>query len=479
MAGEGGILNMLNQEQIKAIHQTTLELLENTGVVIQEETALSLLHEVGAKVDFGGQRARFPACLMEKLICQVPDHVTWYARDPKKTVQLEGTKVCFGPAAGAVNVLDSNGKRRPATIQDAYDFCRLVDALDFVEEGHCVVYPTDAIPGSAHAHMLAAMAKFSSKPFRGRPRGREEATDSIRMAELLVGGRDALKQRPIIFANINPVSPLQHAREMVEGTLEFARRGLPVCFSPQVQAGTTGPVTLAGTLAQHNAEVLSGLAIAQAANPGVPVIYGCVTSVSDMRTGGFAYGAVEGAMLNVASVQLARYYHLPSRATSGFTESKMLDYQCALESMMTNVMVCMAGPNYIQGAAGGLESSLTASYEKMVIDDEALGMIARAMRGISVNEDSLASDLIAKVGPGGHYLAEGHTRTHFRREIFIPKLIDRLSYEAWKAAGAKDMVERAREKARSILAHHQPQMIEPALALEIDQLVAEVEARHR
>lgn len=479
MAGEGGMLNILNEEQIKAIHQTTLELLENTGVVIQEENALSLLHDVGAKVDFGRQRVRFPAWLIEKLTRQAPDHFAWYGRDPKKTVQLEGTKVCFGPAAGAVNVLDSNGKRRPATIQDAYDFCRLVDTLDFVEEGHCVVYPTDVIPGTAHAHMLAAMAKFSSKPFRGRPRGKEEATDSIRVAELLVGGRDALKQRPIMFANINPVSPLQHAREMVEGTLEFARYGLPVCFSPQVQAGTTGPVTLAGTLAQHNAEVLSGVAIAQAANPGVPVIYGCVTSVSDMRTGGFAYGAVEGAMLNVASVQLARSYHLPSRATSGFTESKMLDYQCALESMMTNLMVCMAGPNYIQGAAGGLESSLTASYEKMVIDDEALGMIARAMRGIRVNEVSLAADLIAKVGPGGHYLAEPHTRTHFRQEIFIPQLMDRLSHEAWKAAGAKDMVERAREKVRSILINHQPQIIEPALALEIDRLVAEIEARHQ
>lgn len=479
MAGEGGMLGVLDQGQIEAIHQTTMELLEGTGVVIQEETALSLLRDLGAKVDFEQQRVRFPTWLMEKLLKQCPDRFTWYARDPHKTVQFEGTKVCFGPAAGAVNVLDSEGRRRPSTIQDAYDFCRLIDALDFVEEGHCVVYPTDVIPGTAHAHMLAAMAKYSSKPFRGRPRGREESLDSIRFAELLVGGREELKRRPIMFANINPVSPLQHAREMVEGTLEFARAGLPVCFSPQVQAGTTGPATLAGTLVQHNAEVLSGIAIAQAVNPGVAVMYGCVTSVSDMRTGGFAYGAVEGAMLNVASTQLARFYHVPSRATSGFTESKTLDMQCGMESMMTNLMVCFSGVNYIQGAAGGLESSLTASYEKMVIDNEALGMIARAMRGIAVDGESLASDLIASVGPGGHYLAEPHTRKYFRREILVPQLIDRLPYEAWRSGGSMDMVQRAWEKVQSILGSHQPRLLEPALEREIDQLVAEIEARHK
>jgi trimethylamine--corrinoid protein Co-methyltransferase len=266
---------------------------------------------------------------------------------------------------------------------------------------------------------------------------------------------------------------------MVEGTLIFARAGLPVCFSPQVQAGATGPVTLAGTLVQHNAEVLSGVAIAQAASPGVPVIYGCVTSVSDMRTGAFAYGAVEGPMLNVASTQLARYYHLPSRATSGFTDSKILDYQCAMESMMTNLMVSMSGVNYIQGAAGGLESSLTCSYEKMVIDNEALGMIARAMKGIDVNLESLAGDLIARIGPGGHYLAESHTRRNYRRELSLPGLMDRASYESWRLEGAKDLVQRAREKTRSILDSHKPLPIEPGLAREIDRFVAEVENRHK
>ncbi len=479
MAGEGGMLRVLDEEQAKAIHLATLEILESTGVRVYEEEALSLLRDVGAQVDFADQRVRFPPWLIEKLVAQAPDRFSWYARDPQKTVHFEGTRVCFGPAAGAVNVLDSSGRRRPASIQDAYDFCRLVDALDYVEEGHCVVYPTDVIPGTAHAHMLAAMAKYSSKPFRARPRGKEESRDSLRVAELLVGGREELKRRPIMFANINPVSPLQHAREMVEGILEFARAGIPVCLSPQVQAGTTGPATLAGTLVQHNAEVLSGVAIAQAASPGVPVIYGCVTSVSDMRTGGFAYGAIEAALLNVASTELARFYRLPSRATSGFTESKVLDYQCALESAMSNLMVAISGPNYIQGAAGGLESSLTASYEKMVIDNEMLGMVARAMRRVAVTGDTLAIDLIKKVGPAGHYLSELHTRRYFRQEIFAPQLMDRMPYEAWKEAGGKDLVARAREKAQSLLANHQPQLLEPALVQEIDRLVAEIEARHK
>ncbi len=479
MAGQGGMLGILGREQLDAIHEETLGLLEATGVVVQDETALSLLRDAGATVDFDAQRARFPKKVLERLVAQAPDHFTWYGRDPNTNVVLEGTRVCFGPSAGAVNVLDADGRRRPATIADAYDFCRLIDALDFVEEGHCVVYPTDVIPGTAHAHMLAAMAKYSRKPFRGRPRGKEESNDSIRIAEMLVGGSEELRRRPIMFANVNPVSPLQHAREMVEGTLIFAKAGLPVCFSPQVQAGTTGPVTLAGTLVQHNAEVLSGVAIAQAANPGVPVIYGCVTSVSDMRTGSFAYGAVEGAMLNVSSTQLARYYHLPSRATSGFTDSKILDYQCALESMMTNLMVAMSGVNYIQGAAGGLESSLTCSYEKMVIDNDVLGMIARAMRGIDVNPDSLAGDLIACIGPGGHYLAESHTRRNFRRELSMPGLMDRASYESWRLEGGKDLVQRAREKTRSILETHQPRLIEPGLAREIDKFVVEVENRHK
>ena len=468
-----GYLQFLSLDEVERIHDATLQVLEEVGVCVDEETVLGILRDIGATVDFDRQTVRFPPWLVEDLVHKAPSRFTWCGRDPRNNIFMEAGYSSFGPMGGAIHVRDLNGIRRPGTLEDAVNFCRLIDGLENIDEVHTMVWASDVPAKAMYAHMFACQARYSTKPFKGRTAGRRQALESIRMAEIVAGGETALQERNLIIGGINTMSPLRHCRPMVEGMYEYARRGLPLNISAQVIAGITGPATLAGAITQANAEVLSGIAIVQAIRPGCPVAYGTVTSIGDMRTANIAYGAIEAGMFNAAAAQMARFYDVPSRGTAE-TDSKLLDMQAGTESAIPLLMAALGGTNYIHGA-GGMESSLLASFVKLVYDDEVIGMVKRSARGFRANEDTLALDAIKASGPGGHYLTSKHTLQHSRSAQYIPTIMDRRPHDIWEKSGAKDVRQVAAEKARRLLAKHLVEPLDPWVDKELDQMVARAE----
>ena len=477
MSVKPALLSLLSDDQVRDIHLASLTILERTGVVVPNREILGRLEGSGAKVDSERQRVWLPAELVEESIRKAPSRFTWYGVDPSYKIEMGRDEVHFGPATGALHVLEADGQRRPATAEDAGNFSRLVDALDNLNGGHCVVHPVDVPEKARHAHMMLAIMRNTRKCFRGRIWGQYRAQDCIRMAEILADGFGERARRPNVIANINPFSPLAFDRESLDGALEYLNRGLPVIFGPEVQVGASGPATLAGSMAQHNAEVLSGITIAQVVSPGNPVVYGCVSTTLDMRSGLIAYAAIEAGMLTAMAAQLARFYQVPSRGTGGYCDAVCLDMQAGLETPMNLMMAALAGANYIVGAAGGLEQSLGASFEKLIIDDQIIGALKRVLAGVEVNESSLCIDLIDKVGPGGTYLTEAHTARTYRQEVFTPDLIRRISHEAFEAGGGKGIVDLAREKAQRLLETHHPTHLSRDVEKELLKVVKMAEER--
>lgn len=471
-------LEILTREEVEQIHTRSLEVLEETGVEIREEKALRILADTGCKVDLNKRRVRLPSIVLERLIQHAPRQFTWYARDPQRNIILGDGSVHLGTTFGNSTILDLAGTRRPASYQDAEQVAMLIDALPNVEEGSAIFMPDDRPKQVQWLWAYLATIKNSTKPIRGRVYGRDQARTAIRMAEILAGGADQLREKPLIIANTNTVSPLMQHREQVEAIIEYAGYGLPVIISPEVMAGATGPVTFAGSLVQHNAEVLCGVALVQAVNPGNPVVYGTVSSIMDMKTGSFAHGAIEHGMWNIATAQMARFYGIPSRGNAGFSDSKVLDMQAGFESSLTLLLAALAGTNYIFGAVSGvIDAGLVVSIQKLTVDDEIAGNVKRLLQGIEFNEATLAVDLIKRVGPGGGYLGERHTMDHLFSEQYIPILADRRSYAAWRDAGSTDISQRARARVEELLKKHQPEPLDRYVEAELDRIVEDVQAK--
>jgi trimethylamine--corrinoid protein Co-methyltransferase len=480
----GGYLKFLSNEQIYEIHVSTLDLLEHVGVQVESEEALKLLHKIGATVDFKTRRVRIGPDLVGEAVRKTPTSFILHARNPERSLRIEDDRVYFMPGGLPTAVISLEGKRQPATLRDVADLARLYDYLEYVDMTAGGVFPTD-IPESIH-HVHAYLAKLENTDkvtyYSYFARGRVVAEDLIRMASVVAGGLEELRRKPMLMGWENPISPLSHGKAQIEMVLEFAKLGLPIHIGPAIQAGATGPVSLAGVLVQQNAEVLSGIVIAQsAAEPGrrPPIVYGAVPALTDMRYGSMVYGAAEPALMNVASVQLARYYGLVCRGNGGTTESKIVDAQAGFESGITLLMAALGGANLIMNASGGaLEPGIGAmSYEKAVIDNDIAGMVSRILDGITVSDETLATDVISSVGPGGHFLGQEHTRELFKKEHFVPELSDRRDPASWMRAGGKDIREVARERARQILKEHHPQPLDKTIREELLTIVKDVDER--
>ena len=479
MGIRGGQLRILTSDELYEIHLATLEILERIGVKVPGPKALRMLGEAGAHIDIRKKIARIPKYLIEEAIKKAPSGFILFGRDPKYKLRFEDRRVYFSMGGQSVNVLDlETGKRRTSTLKDCENFCRLADALENIQHASSsVVRPRDVPESVAHVYELFAGFRNTTKTVDGEIYGQAIAIDGIRMASVVAGGEEELKKRPLLLGFHNPVSPLQLSEKLTEGLMVYAKYKQPILIAPEAQAGATAPVTLAGLLAQQNAEVLSGIAIAELVNPGAPVLYGTVSTIMDMKTGNLAYGAIEAGLINVATAQLARYYGLPSRGTGGGTESKIPDVQAGFEKAMTLMMAALAGINFIYNAAGTLESTLTASYEQTVIDNEICGMVSRALRGVEISDETLALDVIEAVGPEGQYLDQRHTLEHLKKEHYLPTIISRERRERWERAGSRDLREIAREEANRILKEHQPEPLDRDVEENLKKIVKEVEKR--
>lgn len=472
-------LTLFREGQLKDIHNATLEVLQRTGLVFKHPDALRVFEDAGANVDHRSQRVFIPSYLVEEAVRKAPSRFTWYARDREKSVRFEDDRIHFGPVCTPTFVYElGTYQRRCATLNDFQNVVRLMDHLERVDDGYGAVNIGDTPVGTAHAYAVLSELKNTSKCVRGRARGTSVARDCLKMISML-SDEEELRRRPMLLAMVNPTSPLQWDAPMIEGMMEYAKLRQIVVPSPEIMAGATGPVTLAGMMVQHNAEVLSMITLMQLMSPGTPVLYGAVSTIMDMRTTMTRLGSPEVGITHVGFAQLAKWYNIPCRGAAGNTDSKTLDVQAGYEAAFNLVLAACAGFNFITYALGGMEFSNTLCYEKILADHELLGMIERLARGVEVDDDTLAVDIIDSVGPGGHFLANKHTRKHHESEHFIPRLLDTQSYYSWLGAGSKGIKEKATEEVRRILREHQTVPLDKDLERRLEQYVKNIEKHNQ
>ena len=472
-------IEVLTKDQIAAINDRSLRVLEETGIKFWDSRATKLLEDAGAETDPGSNIVRFPPGLVEESLRRSPKTVTLAGRDPRHDIVLEPGKTHFGTLGTAPLVIDlETRERRLALTRDLESFARIADALESVRYFHTSVTASDVPPGITDIHRWATALRNTEKHLMG---GAVYNLDNmpylVRMLQAVAGGEDQLRRRPPITATECPVPPLQHDRRPLCGIMRFAELGLPVIIYSEPKAGATSPASLAGTLVVTNSEVLSGIVLMQLVNPGCPVIYGSVATLMDMRSGGIAFGSPETALLAAATTQLARHYGVPNMTPGGRTDSKVpCDAQTGYEKMRTALMIAMAGGT-LGNMAGLLESNLVASYEQLIVDDEIIGTIERISRGIDFDDDAFAVDLINKVGPGGTYLSQRHTLERFRKEHYMPRISDRAFYAGWRREGARELRDVAREKAKKILASHESSPLDKDVDHELTAILKEAARR--
>ncbi|HEM62207.1 MAG TPA: hypothetical protein ENO24_07945 [Chloroflexi bacterium] len=370
------------------------------------------------------------------------------------------------------------GQRRPATMDDVVRHIQLINACQHIHNSQMDVWPNDIPMTTIHAEAIWSWAHHSRKPFGMGCYGYLPTLDMMRMMAVVAGGKEALRQRPSFLAICSVGSPLQMIQMQLEGLLICADYGQPLAMSPEAIAGATAPVTLAGLLAQQNANILAHVALAQIWRPGTPVLYGTVSTIANLRLGTVALGAVETGLITAGSAQLARFYGLPCRSVGATTDAKREDVQAGLERMGTLLPAALGGVHLIT-CGGTLDGTMLESEAMLMLDDELCGAVLRLARGIDVDDQSLGLDLIKEVAgsPSGNYLASDHTVRHFRREHFIPNLLPREPYDAWERAGGQSALDRARERVREALASHQPRQVDAALEQELDAYRQMVAAR--
>jgi trimethylamine--corrinoid protein Co-methyltransferase len=451
---EGGRYRPLTDHDIEQIHQTVLRVFTDVGVQVNYDDALEIFKKAGARVDMGSRIVKFDRTMVMELIEQAPSVVNLCGREADGSLDCEigGTNVYMGTGGTALNVQDpgSDDSRR-SELNDIMNMARLVDQLENIHFYMLNIFPNDVERADIDVNRFGAALNRTKKHIMGGVYTVDGVRNVIKMAEMIAGSPAALRQRPFISMVACIISPFKLDEDYGRLAIEVARNGIPLVVPAEPLCGATAPVTLAGNLVVDCVDTLTGVMLAQLVNPGTPVLFGCISSITDLRDMKYLAGAVEMGLLNAAASQMAQFYRLPIYATAGMSDAKVNDAQAGYESALTNLMVALAGGNFIHDAAGFLEFCMTASFDKLVIDNEIIGMVMRAVQGIRVDETTLAFDEIKKVGPAGHYVSSRHTRRHMRSEQYMPALSDRENRDVWLAAGAKDAKQRATEKARAIL----------------------------
>lgn len=468
----GGWYKPLKETDIVKIHNAALDVLERIGIEVLPSEARNILHNAGAAIDSTKNRVFIPRSMVENALATAQNEVLLAGRDRKHDMLLGGARVYMGTGGAAVKILDfDDGHVRETTLRDVAEVGRLVDALDNIHFYLRCCVARDLTNEQLDINTYYASITNTTKHVTGNAFSKQAVRDVVEMAEMIAGGREALRERPFIsFTSCWTVSPLRYAAETVEVLTEILRQNIPVFISSAPQAGATSPAALAGTLVQIHAEELSGITYCNLVRPGAPVVLGYVPSVSDLRTGNFVGGSAEFGMMNAAVAQLGQYCNLPVYNSSGLSDSKLPDIQAGYEKGITGLAAALAGSNYIHHSAGFLESLLTIAYEQYVIDDDINGSIMRMVRGIEVNDETLSLDVIEQVCSGeGHFLGTPQSLELMHTEFYYPHTADRQNRDNWQADGGLDMWEAARRKTRHILDTHVPTPIDP----DIDKAIRE------
>lgn len=473
---KGGQLKVLTDDDIEQIHQAVLEIMAEVGVRVEHRRALEIYRDCGCDVDFEKQVVRMSEDALRKALSTAPSEFVLCGKTPEHDVHVNLDDVYTIGGSSALTVLDLDGVRRQATLQDLNDLTRLLDGLENLHIMHALVVPQD-IPQPGFDRILwATVMKNTSRNYYSQGQWGVSIRDQVEMAKVIQGSEEEIRRRPLFTIVICLMSPLVHTAERVDELIESAKYGIPLYIEVDSMMGGTTPMTIAGTLVEQCANVLTGIALAQFVNPGTPCIFSIASGLMNMSNGDYCGAGPEVGLLHAATAQMAHFYKLPFQGGTGI-DSTLPDAQAGYERALQVLTNALAGVNFVHLSIGMMEQMLLASYEQAVIDDEILGAAFRIVQGVEVNTDTIGLDAIKEVGIGGNYLAHEHTVKYLRPHTWFPKITNREQWTPWMASGGKDMRERANERARKILAEHHPKPLTDDQEREIDRIALDAQKK--
>jgi trimethylamine--corrinoid protein Co-methyltransferase len=454
---------------LEKIHNSSIKILADTGVVFHSQAALDLFKRHGAKVD--GQTVHISEKMVDKALESCPSRFEWTARDPNRSVVV-GKGFLVQPPVGAVYVRDVDRGRRTATLEDYANIIKLCQGAAAVAlNGSLPVDPSDVPADRKHLLMMREILRHTDKPIIGICADAVKVAQTLEMVAMVMGGAGALKENHLAAVLVNPLSPLGYSSESVDTIFAYAQQNQIILLAPCIMAGVSGPINLLGTSVLQNTEALAGIVLSQLVRPGAPVVYGTASNVGCMRDASFAAGSPEAMLINLPNIRLAReYYHLPTRTMCGITHAKTVDCQAGYETMMSAMMGVLSGANIGVQCIGTLESLMTVSYEKIIIDQEILSRILRLQAGIDVSNQVVLDEDIRQVGPGGNYLLHPGTMAECRN-LWFPTVSDWKSYEAWEAAGETDVLHHARQLYKQMLKSAPENLLEDGIDSELRRYI--------
>jgi trimethylamine--corrinoid protein Co-methyltransferase len=464
------LIQFLSDQEVKILHQQGLQILEEIGMRLPHEAALELVSQNGAEI-VAGDVVRFPKKLVHTAIEAVPKRkdVILYGRDPKHDVTFQKHEPALACMTMAVAVIDPHTRqRRSATDQDLAALTRLADQLENIRVNGGLVTPQE-VPGAFNDwYTWATTIKNTTKHITGGMLGASCVQDAAKMGSIALENERRFRERPFISGWVLTLPPLGIDSESLEALMEMSRWKIPVMLSSGPILGTSSPVTLPGTIAQAHAEILGCITVSQLTNPGAPIVYTSFARGIDMKSGNISMACPEFGILKVALAQMGKYLDLPIRMPSMLRDSKVLDAQAGFETGMIGTVTGLIA-DLMDGMQ--LDMDLVVDFPDLVFCNDCMGGIRRMARDLVVDENSLALEVMKAVGPGGTFLSQDHTFENFRRELWIPKLLERRNWELWETDGSRDIFKVAEKKVLEMLAEKPAALLSPEVQKKIDEVV--------
>jgi len=458
----------LSTAEIDLIHQKSIEVMLTSGLWFQSSRARRIFKNHAIRVE--GETVFFSEDQIQNALKTVPGKFTLLARNPARNVKIGEECFAFGPSGGSPFILDYDGTVRTSTSKDYEDSLKLTQMLDCIDFNRELV----AAVGDIAADNILLYELFTSIKLTDKPLDCSTG-DGVDLLAILFGiskeqMKDTAPGKAYAIATANPLSPLGMSAHESDTLMDICQFNVAVAISPMPMAGMTAPTTLPGLLITQNCEILGAIVLSQLVNPGCPVLYGCIGTVTNMKNATAPIGAPEARIIEYAAAQLAARYGVPTRGDAGLSDANCIDYQAGAESAFHFVNAVRNGLHLMPGL-GAMGSWNIGSLEKLVLDSEIAEFTKRLIRPLDFSEENLAVDIINKVGPRGSYIAETHTFNNFRKEFYNPVLFNRIPYDNWKIAGKVGILEKARQKVAELLNSYQAPDLAKSLLIDLDKHV--------
>lgn len=463
-------LSVLGSDRIDTIDKAARKILIDTGVIVPQEKMVQLFTKAGAKVDSNEGRVRIPSKLVDKCLGQATKTFTIYGRNRLNKASFGTGSRNYNSSAGQAHWIDRDGSRRFASLDDVINAAKVGEALPYLNIVGPMSDPCEIDVSLRCVEVAAAQLRTTTKPITLWFHDQNSARFIVELFAAIAGSAEDLAKFPPAYPFLEPISPLRFPQNGIELLFETCKVPLPVPIGPMAQTGLTAPSTLAATVALETAEILAGVCVTQLIHPGTPICFGGVPHAFDMRTMQCIFGGPEQGLMAIAMTEMGKYYNLPVYVNVGLTDSKCIDAQAGLEITATLQAGMLAGAD-IFGHMGIVGADQGGSLEMLVFQHEVIEYLERIAKSFDINDDKLALEVINQVGPGGTFLDNIHTLEHFRKELWMPKLLDRSCWTTWKETGDKSMADKLAEKVNQLLNEYVEQPLEDTVAKDVDKIL--------